>query len=142
MKTPFDGAIRLRRREIDALRISIRAEVERLVVAEAAHADANAALRAERGLAAQDPLLTSHAYLARMQAGRVRAARDLADADARLQQLRALAMEAYGSVRALENAGAAYRDDAQRLIERAEQDEIDDRAAAAGQRATPGKRTA
>lgn len=128
MKTPFDGAIRIRRREIDEMRIAISVQVDRLVEIEAAVADAGAVMRNERGVAADDVLLSSHAYMARMAAERRRLAQDRALEDAVLTQLRNKAAAAYGQSRAIETAADQYRAEAAQATAAAEQGHLDDQA--------------
>jgi hypothetical protein len=130
MKTPFDGAIRIRQREIDELRIAISIEVDRVVQIEAAQADASAAMRAEHAVAADAALVSSYAYLQQMQRERVRLAKDRALVEARLAQLRDHAASAYGATRAIETAADQYRETTLRAIASAEQGELDDIAAA------------
>jgi hypothetical protein len=126
MKTPFDGAIRIRRREIDEMRITISVQVTRLVEIEAEQTDADATMHRERAVAAEDVLLSSHAYIARMQAERERLARDQAAVDAHLTQLRAKALDAYGAFKAITSAAENYQDEAARAAARAEQGHLDD----------------
>ncbi len=130
MKTPYDGAIRVHRREIDQMRVVINVEAERLVTIEAAQVDAEAAMRLEQAAAFGAPLLPTHGYLARMQAARARLADDKAAADARLAQLRDRAAAAYGTARGIEDAAREYREAAVRARANTEQVELDDLAAA------------
>jgi hypothetical protein len=130
MKTPFDGAIRVRRREIDAMRVAISVEVDRLVEIDGAETDAAARMRHERSVAADDGLLSSHAYMMRMAAERTRLARDRAVVDAKLIQLRAGATAAYGVSRAIEAAADGFRAEATQAAAAVEQGALDDLSAA------------
>ncbi len=129
MKTPFDGAIRIQRREIDEMRVAINVQVERLVEIEAAQVDHDAALRNEHDVAGGDLLLSSHAYMARMNAERRRLAQDRAVVDVQLTQLRTRATAAYGMSKAIEAAADSYRDEATQADAAAEQGQLDDQAA-------------
>ena len=129
MKTPFDGAIRIQRREIDEMRVAIKVQVEQSVRIEAAQADADAVVRNERDIAGGDVLLSSHAYMARMNAERHRLAQDRAVVDVQLTQLRTRATAAYGMGKAIEAAAQTYRDEAMQAEATAEQGQIDDQSA-------------
>jgi len=130
MKTPFDGAIRIHRREIDEMRIAINVQVERMVEIETAQVDTETALHRERNVAGEDALLSSHAYMARMNAERRRLAQDRAVVDVQLTQLRTRATTAYGMSRAIEAAAESYRDEAAQAAAVAEQGQLDDQSAA------------
>lgn len=129
MKTPFDGAIRIQRREIDEMRVAINIQVERLVEIEAAQVDHDAAIRNERGVAGEHLLFSSYAYMARMNAERRRLAQDRTVADVQLTQLRTRATAAYGLSKAIESAADTYRDEAIQAEASAEQGHLDDQAA-------------
>lgn len=129
MKTPFDGAIRIQRREIDEMRVAINVQVERLVEIEVAQVDHDATLRNERDVAGDDLLLSSHAYMARMHAERQRLAQDRSVIDVQLTQLRTRATAAYGMSKAIEAAADSYRDEAIQAEATAEQGQLDDQAA-------------
>jgi hypothetical protein len=129
MKTPFDGAIRIQQREIDEMRVAINVQVERSVRIEAQQADTDAVLRNERDIAGGDLLLSSHAYMARMNAERRRLAQDRAVIDVQLNQLRTRATAAYGMSKATEAAAKAYRDEAILAEATAEQGQLDDQSA-------------
>jgi hypothetical protein len=136
MKTPFDGAIRIQRREIDEMRVAINVQVDRLVEIETAQVDADAALRRERSIAGEDLLFSSHAYMARMNAERQRLAQDRAVVDVQLTQLRTRATAAYGKSKAIEDAARSYREEQIREAASAEQGHLDDQAATAFLRLT------
>ncbi len=129
MKTPFDGAIRIRQREIDEMRVTINVQVNQLVQVEAARTEADATIHRELAAAAEDVLLSSHAYMARLRAERERLAQDQAAIDARLTQLRTRAMEAYGTFKAISSAAEGYRDEATQAAASAEQGHLDDLSA-------------
>jgi hypothetical protein len=129
MKTPFDGAIRIQRREIDAMRVAINVQVDRLVAIEVAQVDHDATVRNERDLAGGDLLLSSHAYMARMHAERRQLAQDRSVVDGHLAGLRTRATAAYGMSKAIEAAADGYRHDAIQAEATAEQGHLDDQSA-------------
>lgn len=127
--TPFDTALRVQRREVDAVKVSISVEVERITTLETqarAHEDT---VRQERALAYGLPF-ASDAWTARMKAERARLDEAAYLAQARLGKLRAQALEAYGTMRAIEGAAERHSDEAERVLSLAEQGAIDDIAAA------------
>ncbi len=81
-------------------------------------------------VSAEDVRLSSHAYIARMQAERERLARDQAAIDAHLTQLRAKAVDAYGAFKAISSAAENYRDEMTQAAASAEQGHLDDLSAA------------
>jgi hypothetical protein len=72
----------------------------------------------------------SDAWTARMKAERARLDEAAFLAQARLGRLRAQAVEAYGTMRAIEGAAERYENEAERVLAVAEQSAIDDIAAA------------
>jgi hypothetical protein len=127
--TPFDTALRIHRREVDTVKVAIGAEVERITAIET-HARAHdTQMREERALAHALPF-SSDAWTARMKADRARLQEAATLAEARLGKLRAQALEAFGTMRAIEGAAERYRDEAERVTALAEQGAIDDLAAA------------
>ncbi len=127
--TPYDTALRIQRREVDTVKVSISVEVERIVVLDGQIAAHDTRLRDERALAHAMPF-ASDAWTARMKHERIRLDDAARMARARLGQLRAQAIEAYGTMRAIESAADRYRDEADRVADAAEQASIDDIAAA------------
>lgn len=127
--TPFDTALRVQRREVDAVKVSISVEVERITTIETSARSHDATVQQERALAHALPF-ASDAWAARMKAERHRLDEAARLAQARLGSLRAQAVEAYGTMRAIEGAAERYSDEADRTIAVAEQSAIDDIAAA------------
>lgn len=130
MKTPYCGALGIQRREVDQIRIAISVAVDRADTLAARAQEIRCTVEAERALAAADWALPENRYFARMRAERARVAAEKAAADARLDQLRDKAREAYGSMKAVEGAAERFREDATRALDAAEQAALDDRAAA------------
>lgn len=126
MKTPFDGAIRVGRREIDEMRIAIRIEMDQLMQVEAAHAENVREARRERDVAEDQTLLSSYAYLERMRMERARLDEARAATDRRLGSLRTKAMAAYGSLKAVNSAADSWREEAERAVDSVEQRHLDD----------------
>jgi hypothetical protein len=126
---PFETALRVQRREVDAVKVSISVEVDRIAgLDRLAHAH-DVRMRDERALAHAMPFATD-AWITRMKLERVRLADNARSAQARLAQLRAQAVEAYGTMRAIEGAAERHQDEAERTIALAEQGAIDDLSAA------------
>ena len=126
--TPFDTALRVQRREVDAMKVSISVEIETLTTLgnqTRAHEDR---MREERALAAIVPI-ASDAWRLRMKAERARLDHQSQLASVRLTHLRAQAVEAYGTMRAIEGAAGRFKDEAERVSAGAEQAMIYDIAA-------------
>ncbi|MBB4840162.1 MULTISPECIES: hypothetical protein [Sphingomonas] len=127
--TPFDTALRVQRREVDAVKVSISVEIETITTLNSqAHAH-DLRMREERALAAIVPI-ASDAWRLRMKAERARLDHQAQLANVRLTSLRAQAVEAYGTMRAIEGAAGRFKDEAERVAAGAEQSMIDDIAAA------------
>jgi hypothetical protein len=136
---PFDTALRVQRREVDAVKVSISVEVERIATIDHATQQHDIRLREERALAFTLPF-ASDAWTARMKAERLRLAEASHLAQARLGQLREQAVEAYGTMRAIEGASERFETEAERVAALAEQGQIDDLAAARFIKAQRNKR--
>ncbi|TXC69646.1 hypothetical protein FSB78_00710 [Sphingomonas ginsenosidivorax] len=142
MITPYDAALRLRQREMDAVRLSISVEVNQIVLLDRHRDTIDRTVRQELSLAGSDPMLSAHAFAGRMRAQREALGRDRQASDGRLAVLRAQAADAYGAVRAIEGAALRHREDAARLAAVAEQSQMDDFAAAGFARARHAARRA
>jgi hypothetical protein len=127
--TPFDTALRVQRREVDTMKVSISVEVERITTLETQARTHDARMLQERTLATSLPI-ASDAWTARMKAERARLDEAATLAQARLGRLRAQAIEAYGTMRAIEGAAERYEDEAERTVALGEQNASDDIAAA------------
>lgn len=127
--TPFDTALRVHRREVDALKASIGTEIDRIATLDTQTRSHDETLRQERALAYSLPF-ASDAYAARMKAERIRLNEAASHAQDRLGKLRAQTVEVYGTMRAIEGAAERFQDDADRTAAVAEQGAIDDIAAA------------
>jgi flagellar biosynthesis chaperone FliJ len=130
MKTPFDAVLRLRQREIDAMRLSISAEVNQLENIGRQHHAINASLRDEADLAASDWRFAAPAFGERLRAQRAQLLRDATVVVSRLGGLRREAAKAYGEMAAMEGAADRFRSEADQVVAKAEQAQIDDFSAA------------
>ena len=130
MKTPFDTALRLRRRQIDRTRIAIHAETVRLMEID----DANEAL--QRELAEEYEVSAGHwvhsteAFIRRKLSQRARLMAHRLTVSQEIDQLRRQATEAYGAMQVMEQAAEGFRADQRRNQQRAEQRVCDDLGAA------------
>ena len=130
MSSPYDAVLRIRRREVDDYGVAIsdaRALQARLEAAMADHAEA---ARRERQTGAGNPLLSSHAYMARLRRQRAELAHAGAQADAALDALRSEAAEAVAALRATEESAEQHAQEESLALGRKEQAEFDDIAAA------------
>lgn len=130
MKTRLDPAIRLGRRALDTRRQEIAEAVAQVAALEAEAVKLAGQARREAEALAADPGLGGEGHLAMLRARRVGLLRQLADADERLDALRALAGEEMARLRALEDAAERHREAARADALRREAAEADDRAAA------------
>ena len=142
MKSPLDPAIRLQRRTVDDVRVAIRAELERLSDAETAHQALGQRMLRERALAAQDMFLPGTAWQEKLHRDRAHIEAQRRESEAQLAALRERAAEAFGQMRAMENAADRFREEAEREIESAEQSQLDDISAARMMRTLRKRRAA
>lgn len=130
MKTPFDAAARLRQRELDEVVGAIRAELTALDHVEREQARIAAALNHEAQLAAGDRACVSPEWQTRMRSERAALGMRQRALQARIESLRALAIDAFGVLRGIETAAEGFRSEVRRSQARAEQSASDDRSAA------------
>lgn len=143
MRTPYDGAKRLRQREIDDLRLSITSHADRLATLRSEGDRIDAAAKREVIAAAEVPMLSSHAYLSRLRTRRLEVEREGHEADARLDAVRGQALTVFAAMRALEAAAESFRVNVDHAATAAEQAAGDDRfgAVVAQARAAAARRT-
>jgi len=130
MTTPFDTPRRLARRRVDDIRIAISVELgihEKLD--EAARALDNARQH-ELAVESNLPAIFGDRWLHRMNRQRDQLRADSRRAGERLARLRAEAIEAYGAVRALDDAAERHEKHAAHALAKAEQAALDDISAA------------
>ena len=131
MKTPYDTAMRIHRREIDAMGVAINVQVNLLNQIDQAREEVRTSIVREADVAATDLGMSSHAYMERIRAEQSRLVRDGAAQGARPDQRRGKAAPAYGAYRAIEVAAEGFVEAANRHIANAEQAGIDDNSAVA-----------
>lgn len=139
--TPYDTALRVQRRQVDAVKVAISLEIDRITTLEQQLLQNIESLKTERALASAVPVSTD-AFIERMKNERIRLEQATRMAQMRLDQLRAQAIDAYGTMRAIESAAKRYQDEADRAADLAEQGAIDDIAAARFMRARRKRRPA
>lgn len=140
MQTPYDTLLRLRQREVDDMRVAITVQVNQLISIEDRHAMVNAAMVQAQQTTANDVLLNTQAYMARIRAERDAVVKDKAMVGADLARLRASAVEAYGALRVTRSAADDYRVEMEKGIANADQIFVDDLTAARGRRKPPRAR--
>lgn len=125
--TPYSTALRLQSREVDEIRLAIRLEAETL----AATADSQRALEHTmvRERAIEQLWHARDAWEAKMRCEQTRLATEYRESDARLAALRRQAAEAYGKMRAIEEAETRWRSAQDAVQAAAEQAEADDLSA-------------
>jgi len=129
MKTPYCGALRVKRREMDQLKVSIGEELGRSNEIATQAASVSDRIRLERALASEDCGLASPAYFARIRDELAALQAKQQIVDARLDDLREEARTAFGTLRAVETAAEAFRLDVERQSLSSEQAALDDRSA-------------
>lgn len=123
--TPYDTAMRIRRREVDRIKIDIAMTVTH--IDGLARQDGEIAARiVEERRQASALRLPADAWHDRMRSERARIADARRTAEALLATLRARATEAFGALRALEEAASRHREEAARAAAVAEQARLDD----------------
>lgn len=131
MKTPYDTALRLRRRELDEVGAAIRDHTGAIDEVNRMREQVRSAMAQEAELAAAEGTMCSQAWLRRMRGKGA----ELGAAEARLEvqlgELRDTARDAYGMLRGIETAAEDYRSEAARVQANAEQAIIDDLGAVA-----------
>jgi len=128
--TPYDAALRIAERKLDAVRTAIGLIVAELERIEHARIAIETSLTREAELASRDHRLTTEHFFvhARDQHQQLVGAR--AAAHVQLEALRRKAVADYGAQVALEGAAAEFRAAADRARDAAEQSALDDRIGA------------
>jgi chromosome segregation ATPase len=130
MKTPFDAAIRARRREVDAVKAQIGTAAAGLAALEARRDQLDASLAAERTLASLDWSSAGARYLVHARATLDALLSECNAAAEALAALRARMTALAGALHALEQAADRHRAEAERAAFAAEQAGLDDTAGA------------
>jgi hypothetical protein len=126
MKMPFDSALRVQARNMNAIRLSLLAEIVRENVVESERAALAASMRREASVAAVDWQITAHPYGQYQRTERKRLDNDRCGIDASLEILRSSAMNACGQMQAITQAAAGFANDRRRHEASAEQAQSDD----------------
>ena len=126
MKTPFDTALRIADRRLDAVSAAIGVVIDELRQVESAQVALETRIAREMRAAEAQPIVATSRYFDDARTRREELARDRADAQQRLEALRRDAVEAYGAQRALQTAIEHHVADAVRSADAAEQAAIDD----------------
>ncbi|MES1973664.1 MAG: hypothetical protein V4472_14495 [Pseudomonadota bacterium] len=126
MRTPFDTALRVQHRAVETIRVAISLEIAKQGDLEQVEGRLVDQVRSETALAARFALPASSEWLARMRARRHQLRGEVEASGVRVAALRAKAAEAYGAMRAIEDAADRHRDAAEREAEATEQARLDD----------------
>jgi uncharacterized protein involved in type VI secretion and phage assembly len=130
MSTPYDGYVRLQKREVDCIRLSISIEVSLLAQAEQAAQDLAQEVQDECAAAAGDWSISPYAYLRARAARSAQIALSLTEHETALARLRQKAGDAYGKLRVAEDAARLHRLRLSQARGRKEQAEADDLSSA------------
>jgi hypothetical protein len=130
MKTPFDSALRVQTRTMNAIRLMLLAELAREHVIEAESAALAASMRSEARVAAVNWQIGAHPYGQYQRTERLRLDTDRRRTHANLDVLRVAAMDACGQMQAITEAAAGFAIDRRRQEAGAEQAQADDFAGA------------
>ena len=129
MKTPYGGALRLRRREMDDLRLAIGSNNQKLAEVDAQGQALRAQAQLERAQALQDFHFSHDAYAARIRDTRIALEVERRKVEAERSRLADQVVETYGSLRAIEKADEQHRAKVEWRRNSAEQARIDDLSA-------------
>jgi hypothetical protein len=130
MKTPFDSALRVQARTMNAIRLSLLAEIAREHVAEVERTALVADMRREAAVAAVDWQVAAHPYAQYQRAERHRLDHACRGISANLDRLRSSAMDACGQMQAITEAASCFANDQRHREAGAEQSQSDDFAGA------------
>lgn len=126
MKTPFDAALRVEQRALDAIRLALITSVAQQQQAADATQAIEAHIAAERCYASGDWMGMAHPYVARMRNHREALAATGARIDAAIETLRSEAIKAAGQRRSVARAAAAFQKHRSEQQANAEQSQADD----------------
>lgn len=126
MKTPYDTALRVADRRLDAVRAEMAKVAGQLRVIEIEEDAAAAALQRECLLAVNDPRLTTERYFIRARDYRAQLLTIRNNTHAHLEDLRRKAVVHYADRIAIDTAMARHREELESSAAAAEQAEADD----------------
>lgn len=128
MKTPFDTALRIAERRLDAVRTEMAKAAAQLRMIELEEDAAAIALQRECLFACDDARMTTEHYFVRARDHRTKLVAIRESTHAELETLRRQAVAYYGERIAIDTAIARHIEDAERAASAAEQAEMDDLA--------------
>jgi hypothetical protein len=126
MSTPFDSALRVQRRALDAIRLSLLAEAVRAAEVRAHLLALDQHLADEQAVAAGDWRLAAHPYGARLRDHAARLGSESAGIVSGIAGLRDAALAASGQLQAVDQAAGQYRASLARAARAREQNEADE----------------
>lgn len=126
MKTPFDAALRIEHRALDAVRLALITGVAEQQQAADARLAIEVHIAAERRAASSDWTGMAHPYVARMREHREALAAAGIRIDAAIETLRSEAITAAGQRRSVARAAAAFQTRWSQQQASAEQSQADD----------------
>ena len=130
MKTPYDPAVRIGKRALEAIRVSLRAEIVRIAELDDEAASITQQKMREYEAAEGDWAISTYDWLRSRQARMHHIAQDKMQAEAELGRLRDEAAQAYGQLQATESAATLWAQHARQHEQRKAQAETDDLASA------------
>lgn len=128
MKTPYDAALRVHKRRVDDLRITLSAITAELSDIEARKAGVAAAMEHESAVAGEDIRLPATGYYLRKIAERKQLDHARRTAEARLDETRTRAVAAFSSHHVIRSTADRFLEDQARTVAAVEQQAIDDLA--------------
>lgn len=126
MHTPFDSALRVQKRAMDAIRLSLLSELAREQALTELRIELDSTIAREAAIAASNWQVGAHPYSHRLRSKRVRLEHEHRDCDAKIDGLRNEAMEACGQMVAINSAARAYVATSNQRMVAAEQAQADD----------------
>lgn len=126
MPTPYDSVLRIQKRAMDAIRLSLLVETMREQELAQEHAELETDLVREAAIAANDWQVGAHPYSQRLRTRRAGLESDRRLVDARMVVLRDSAMAACGEMVATTSAASDFAKEALRRQSAAEQAHLDD----------------
>lgn len=126
MKTPYDTALRIAERRLDAVRTEMAKAAAQLRLIELEEDAASTAFSRETQIAGDDARMTTERYFVRARDHRAQLVALRAATNAELESLRQKAVAVYGERIALDTAIARHREEAERAAAAAEQSAMDD----------------
>ena len=130
MKTPYDPAIRIGKRALESIRVSLRAEIVRITELDDEAAGIAYQKMHEYEAAEGDWTISTYEWLRARQTRMRNITQDKIQAEDAMGRLRNEATQAYGQLQAIESTAAAWAQHARQRAHRKTQAEVDDLASA------------